>query len=224
MKGRDGLVYYLRPMRREDMAQVGEIEREAFSTMGPPTPFRRELDNRLVRYLVVVQETGSERRPVLRMAAVRQPRTFFRWLKRLARTILFPDEITEGMSAEFLVGYVGVWFMADEAHITAIAVRSTERGQGIGELLLMGTIELAMRRRARVVTLESRVSNAAALALYEKYEFRRVGLRRGYYSDNNEDALIMTTDPITSPPYQERFHQMMARFRERRGEPLWTFA
>ena len=69
-------------------------------------------------------------------------------------------------------------------------------------------IDLAMRLKAQIVTLETRVSNVSAQALYEKYGFAITGMRRGYYSDDGEDAVVMTTESIVSPQYQARFQEL----------------
>ena len=110
------------------------------------------------------------------------------------------------------IGYVGTWFLTDEAHITAIAVSEQWQGQGLGELLLIGAIEESMRRGSRMVTLEARISNNKALSLYKKYGFIRTGTRKGYYSDNKEDAAIMETDPIPSLGFQTRFSHLKDSF------------
>ena len=119
--------------------------------------------------------------------------------------------------AEFIAGYVATSYMTDEAHVTGIAVRGSHRGRGLGELLLMSSIELAMRRKSRLVTLEVRVSNHVAQSLYTKYGFDQAGLRKGYYTDNHEDAYIMTTAPISSPEYSDKFRTLEQSYRERRG-------
>jgi ribosomal-protein-alanine N-acetyltransferase len=93
--------------------------------------------------------------------------------------------------------------MVDEAHIVAIATHPEYRRRGIGERLLSRALELAREREARAVTLEVRVSNLPAQRLYEKFGFRRVGVRRRYYTDTGEDAIIMTTPPLDDPAYQE---------------------
>jgi ribosomal-protein-alanine N-acetyltransferase len=93
--------------------------------------------------------------------------------------------------------------MVDEAHIVAIAVREAYRRRGLGELLLAEAIDLALANQQDCVTLEVRRSNLAAQSLYEKYRFLKVGVRRRYYSDNNEDAIIMTTPPIQHVHYTE---------------------
>jgi ribosomal-protein-alanine N-acetyltransferase len=103
-----------------------------------------------------------------------------------------------------IVAYGGMWLMVDEAHITTFAVHPAWRRQRVGERLLLAFLDLAVARQAREATLEVRLSNIAARRLYEKYGFRPVGLRPRYYSDNGEDALIMTTEPIRETRFQER--------------------
>ena len=109
-----------------------------------------------------------------------------------------------------LVAYGGMWLMVDEAHITTFAVHPAWRRQGIGERLLLAFLDLADARHAREATLEVRLSNVAARRLYEKYGFRPVGLRPRYYSDNGEDALIMTTEPIADPRFRDRVARLRA--------------
>ena len=103
-----------------------------------------------------------------------------------------------------IAAYGGMWLMVDEGHIITFAVHPTWRRQRIGERLLLAFLDLAADRGAHEATLEVRLSNLPARRLYEKYGFRPVGLRPRYYSDNGEDALIMTTDPLASAPMRER--------------------
>jgi [ribosomal protein S18]-alanine N-acetyltransferase len=107
-----------------------------------------------------------------------------------------------------IVGYGGMWLMVDEAHITTFAVHPGWRRQRIGERLLLAFLDLARDRHAREATLEVRLSNLGARRLYEKYGFRPVGLRPRYYSDNNEDALIMTTEPLDDPQLRARIERL----------------
>lgn len=92
---------------------------------------------------------------------------------------------------ERIVGYCGVWVIMDEAHITNIAVHPDVRGHKIGEMLLRQVISLSMAYGATRMTLEVRVSNYVAQSLYKKLGFIETGIRKGYYTDNHEDALIM---------------------------------
>ena len=103
-----------------------------------------------------------------------------------------------------IVGFAGIWLMVDEAHITTFAVRTTWRRQGVGERLLIALLDLAEARGAREATLEVRPSNHPARRLYEKYGFVLVGVRPRYYSDDNEDALIMTTERLDGRVMRQR--------------------
>jgi len=109
-----------------------------------------------------------------------------------------------------IVAYGGMWLMVDEAHITTFAVHPAWRRQRLGEQLLLAFLDLARDRHAREATLEVRLSNLAARRLYEKYGFRPVGVRPRYYSDNNEDALIMTTSALSDPAQRARIERLRA--------------
>jgi len=113
-------------------------------------------------------------------------------------------------AADEVVAYGGMWLMVDEAHITTFAVDPRWRRQRIGERLLLALLDVARARHAREATLEVRLSNLPARRLYEKYGFRPVGLRPRYYSDNQEDALIMTTDPLGDRRMVERIDRLRA--------------
>lgn len=93
-----------------------------------------------------------------------------------------------------IIGFGGLWTILDEAHVTNIGLRAAYRGRKLGERLLTELIQFAARREMKRMTLEVRVSNEVALGLYEKFGFKVEGIRRGYYSDNGEDAFIMWAD------------------------------
>ena len=118
-----------------------------------------------------------------------------------------------------VVGFGGLWVMVDEAHITTFAVDPRWRRRGVGEWLLLGLLDRAVERRAREATLEVRLSNMPARRLYEKYGFRPVGIRPRYYSDNGEDALIMTTDALAAPAMRERLARLRAALEQRPIDP-----
>jgi ribosomal-protein-alanine N-acetyltransferase len=101
-----------------------------------------------------------------------------------------------------IIGYAGMWTIMDEAHITNIAVHEEYRGRKLGERLLRELVAQAMICGMKRMTLEVRTSNYAAQRLYEKFGFRAEGLRRAYYSDNNEDAVIMWADLPKSELYE----------------------
>lgn len=200
------MVISVRPMTLADVDQVMEIEREAFPTQWPPTSFRRELQNRLAHYFVARDDKVRVARP--------STPTRMGWFQRLLRSKPLQGE------APLVVGVGGMWMLYDEAHITTVAVREAYRRQGIGELLLLKTIERGQELGAMTMTLEVRASNLAAQALYEKYGFRRLGVRRGYYSDNHEDGIIMTTDPLTSAPFQALIQRLKEDHARRWGRRL----
>mgnify|MGYP002400160363 CR=1 FL=1 len=121
---------------------------------------------------------------------------------------------------EYIVGFSGFWMMVGEAHIIAIGVRNGYRQLGIGEGLLVATIELAQALNANIVTLEVRASNKIAQELYKKYGFQVVGRRLKYYSSDGEDAIIMSTDKVTSLPFQADFQQLKEDYAQRHREVL----
>ncbi len=136
-------------MRLEDLPQVLNIERQAFTTPWSRYAFTSELtENDRAHYLVA----------------------------RLGQLV---------------IGYIGVWSIADEGHITNVAVHPQYRRQGVGRLLMTAMTELVRLKNGRRLTLEVRVSNHVAQHLYESLGFVGVGIRPGYYQDDHEDALIM---------------------------------
>ena len=98
------------------------------------------------------------------------------------------------------IGYLCLWEIADELHITNIAIHPSWRRQGVGRMLLKGVLDDARERRLRLVVLEVRPSNAEAQGLYQSFGFRVIGRRHGYYYDTGEDALVMEADLQASQP------------------------
>jgi ribosomal-protein-alanine N-acetyltransferase len=208
--------YTVRPMNADDIPQVSAIDREAFPTEWPPPSFKRELSSSMVRYLVV--EDGS-RRMVSGVNTPAPKSSMWGLLVVKMRHVLGRNDaaanVATAQDMPFIVAYASIWMMVDESHLTSIAVRKSHLRQGIGELLLIAVIKLSLQMRAQVVTLEVRASNRSAQALYAKYGFKNVGIRRRYYTDNSEDAVIMTTDKITSPAYQVKLRELEAKYLER---------
>lgn len=113
-----------------------------------------------------------------------------------------------------LVGYAGAWGIIDEAHITTIAVKPELRRKKIGEMLLIEILNYCYKNEIKYVTLEVRVSNTAAIKLYEKYGFKSLGTRKGYYQNNNEDALIMWTENIFWDKFKLLFQSNVEKLRK----------
>lgn len=212
-----GQRYVVGPMQVRHIPAVTAIEKLSFSSIWPASAYKREIERNQLAYYAVARRTsaaGPARREPRFIAVGDGAHDGDGMLAKLARRLLGelpffdPDEAAE---PESIVGYAGLWLMVDTAHITTIAVDPPYRGEGIGELLLVGLIDKAIALGAREVTLECRVSNHVAQALYRKYTFHNTGLRKRYYSDDGEDALVMTTEPVGS----QTFKQVMARNRAR---------
>ena len=214
----------IRRLRAEDIDQVKEIEREAFAPLFMGNSLKRDLNNRYARYLVACQPENESSEPASCSAesppaeAGAAPDASL-WGRMVGGVKgMFGRDTTDESGPDDIAGYVGLWFQGNEAHITEIAVRERLRGNGIGELLLIGSVRVAVEQGSAVLTLEARVSNFIAQRLYEKYGFQEVGIRKNYYSDNREDAVIMTTSPIHTPAYQEKFRGLQEAFLERWGD------
>lgn len=211
--------YALRPMSERDVGQAAEIERDAFPTLFPPTSFRRELKNRRARYLVAFQRDDLAVSPAAppvppSPAPARSP------VARLlsgARSLWRAQRGGWRPGQQRIAGFIGIWYMPDAAHIVAVGVRSACRKRGIGELLLIGAIEQAAQRQMDALTLEVRASNYIAQNLYAKHGFKTMGVRKGYYTDNREDAIIMTAERIRAPEYAARFQALAHAHRQRWG-------
>ena len=113
-----------------------------------------------------------------------------------------------------LVGYAGVWHVIDEGHITTIAVKPEFKRKKIGEALLNKILDDSYKAEIKYITLEVRKSNEPAIALYEKYSFKSLGVRKGYYQNNNEDALIMWTENIFWDKFKDRYTKNKEELKE----------
>jgi ribosomal-protein-alanine N-acetyltransferase len=124
---------------------------------------------------------------------------------------LFLQEMTRKTDRVYLVarwdaqviGYGGVMLAPPEAHITTIAVDPAWHRNHVGTKLMLGLIDSATAKGARSVSLEVRKSNLGAQRMYERFGFRPVGVRRGYYVETGEDAIVMWVEGVDLPKYQE---------------------
>ncbi|HKP54195.1 MAG TPA: ribosomal protein S18-alanine N-acetyltransferase [Chloroflexia bacterium] len=232
--------YILENMTAEDITQVAAIERLCFSMPWPTSAYKRELKTPDTNRYIVVRFIPPEDAPALglqlpneqNLTALDHPMlhtsnghemdggrsgrswldTLLPWRRPAANRL---PEIDRNHARFPVVGYAGLWLMVDEAHVTTIGVHPDHRGQGAGELLFLGLADLAAELNALRVTLEVRVSNTGAQALYRKFGLDIAGLRRRYYSDNGEDAYIMWSEPVTSPQFQHRLSKVRAQLAER---------
>lgn len=211
-------------MRREDVAQVATIDREAFPTLWPPVNYQRELNNRLAHYIVACDNDRTVEPPPAKPVP---ENGFLRLLFKVRQMFdhdRFFGEKLPPSGGEYVVGFAGIWMMADEAHITSIAVRNDYLGWGVGELLLLSIIDLAIELNSRLLTLEVRRSNTIAQSLYHKYGFAQVGVRRGYYSDNHEDGLLLSIEDVTADGFQARLEQLKEAHGQKWGTALYEIS
>ena len=185
------MAYRARKMESGDIEAVKEIDRQCFPSMLPPTSYKTELINPMAHYFVA-------------------------W-----------DDSTDACAGEamqpfspLVLGFTGLWLMAGEAHVINLAVRPEYRRRGLGEFLLAGLVETAAGLKAGLITLEVRVSNTAARTLYGRYGFTERGLRKRYYVDNREDALIMTLDALCAPECRRMLDDLKGEYRLRWGFPV----
>ncbi len=104
-----------------------------------------------------------------------------------------------------ILGYIGLWHIIDEAHITTLAVHPDYRKKQLAQILLIQAIEDCYKDMIKYITLEVRESNIPAIMLYEKFLFESIGMRKNYYQDNNENAIIMFTQNIWYDKFKNNF-------------------
>jgi ribosomal-protein-alanine N-acetyltransferase len=222
-------VYRLDVMTQADVPDVSRVERRCFANPWPASAYRRELQNPAQNHYVVLRElrTNSLAPSGLETGLGGADTTEDTVLRRgpVPRRSLLPigrgrQPEGNGREPSSVIGFAGMWLAFDEAHITTIGVEPDQRGHGLGELLLLCMFDEAVERRANWLTLEVRVTNTAAQALYRKYGFTAHGTRKHYYSDNNEDALIMWSPALAEPDYRAEVESRRAALARRLGDRL----
>jgi ribosomal-protein-alanine N-acetyltransferase len=171
-------------MREQDVGTVQEIERDIFATPWPRNAYYRELASRSSAHYIVLRQEDIVERPA-----------------RASSSELDPT----------IIGYGGMWRMYDEAHVTTIGVRRDLHHRGYGRIIFAGLVQAAYDMGAKWVTLEVRTSNDNAVRMYEGFSFKVIGRRKGYYTDNGEDAIVMWSDSIHSPRFRRAFEANLER-------------
>lgn len=139
-----------------------------------------------------MQENDLERIMEIEHASFSSP-----WSSNAFQSELKENEYARYFCLEFegqVIGYMGLWFILEEGHITNVAIAPDYRGNRRGEALMQFVIQTMVKEGMERMTLEVRASNSPAKRLYERLGFVTAGVRKGYYSDNREDALIMWLD------------------------------
>jgi ribosomal-protein-alanine N-acetyltransferase len=208
-------------MRVEHIPAVSAIEKLSFPQAWPQNAYRREIQENHMAHYIVARRIGDEAETADEAAGASRPSpSQGDFIGRLSRFLRPPDPPRSPRLEEELrsiVGYAGIWVMTDEAHVTTIASHPDVRGRGVGEFLLVALIHRGIEVGARWMTLEVRASNAVAQSLYRKYTFKEMGVRRRYYSDNGEDALVMWTDALDSESFQTTMEHNERKLAERLG-------
>src|SRR5918995_4580673 len=222
-------VYRLDIMTQADVPAVSRVERRCFANPWPASAYRRELQNPTQNHYVVLRElrasslAGPETEIGMNEAATAgEAVPLHRPVPRRSLLPIGRSRQPEGNGREpsSIIGFAGMWLAFDEAHITTIGVDPAQRGRGLGELLLLCMFDEAVERGANWLTLEVRVTNAAAQALYKKYGFTAHGTRKRYYSDNNEDALIMWSPALGEPRFRAEVESRRDALARRLGSRL----
>ena len=220
------------PMRLSDVPTVLAIERASFSSPWPARAYRYELArNDHSHYFVLRHRQGES----LQDDAVRTQTSSSSAQttqdeagspdgpagKRGSRGLF--DRLQRALGHQpqgKIVGYGGFWTSGYQAHISTVAVAPQWRRRRLGLFLMLHMLDCAMALGMRTATLEVRVSNQAAQRLYEKCGFRPSGLLRGYYRDNGEDALLMTTSSLRSRTYQAHLVTLWEQLQECAGHQI----
>jgi [ribosomal protein S18]-alanine N-acetyltransferase len=186
-------------MKMTDIDEVARIERRSFSNPWPTSAYRRELRRPEHNSYFVLRAN-----PALHSGAddLRTSRN------RFLDTILPVRRGDPHVDLPHLVGYVGMWRMYDETHITTIAIDPLYRGKGFGELLLITAFAEALAHGSAWLSLEVRLSNQTAQALYRKYGMTVYGRRAAYYTDDHEDALVMWSRSLRDADYFEQLCEL----------------
>ena len=221
MKIADSKPFLIRKMRRRDLNQVALMQSE----MIPGSAFDKvllsvtnELTNSSYLYLVICN--GIAYKNDLHGTETYSRLKMFPKLLKACLGLGFMQKSMWNILRLFgknhvsneILGFVGLWFGYNEVHINSIYVKDSIRRTGLGELLQIAAMNVAINSGSDRLTLEVRASNIVAQSLYRKYGLVQEGLRHKYYRDNNEDALIMTNSDIQTSEYENSFKACIRQY------------
>jgi ribosomal-protein-alanine N-acetyltransferase len=217
LQGGGNLSYHVRLMRQEDVSQIAVIDRDDFPTILPQTNYQREFKNPLAHYVVACDNEKAVDEVEMTWKETEQS-------TGLISRLIFRNKVAPPSDRQYITGFAGFWIIAGETHIINFAVRRSYRRKGIGELLFISLIDLAKELKSLLITLEVRASNSAARNLYRKYGFHKTGLRRGYYSDDKEDGVIMTVENIGSVSFQKHLNHLKQAHSQKWGTAIYRIS
>jgi len=186
----------LRYMRLADIPAVVAIDKQSFAPSWSEQSYAYEISESTCSHMLVLEQSNAAR-PVSG------------W-RRLLRSVAAPED-------SMILGYGGLWNIADEGHISTIAVHPSQRGHGYGEILLMAMIQRAITLGSAYLILEVRVSNSVAQHLYLKHGFVIEDVKPKYYQNNQEDAYAMRLELRCNPGYLTQFAALYRDLKAQRG-------
>lgn len=206
MRKQKNLRYFLRYARKDDVKIIDSINLRA-SSQKDFVHSVKELENSSSVIIVVTRnwsraEKRKNPRELINQASQKN-QTDNRSLVPKFIIKIFDFIIRTKPPTDYVIGFISLRQVIGEVHIMMLAIRLDERRNGLGELLLIGALQEAVKRKVRTVTLEVQSSNLSAQALYQKYGFIEVGVRKNYYT-KNENALILTTPNINLDNFKDK--------------------
>lgn len=192
----------LQPLTPAELTEAVELDRLCLGGLWTESGYQREIE--------------SPNSDLLALRKIIQPST--QAVEQLEKNI------EKNNSQSVLIGLACAWAILDEAHITLLAVEPAYQQQGLGQLLLYTLLVLARQRGLEWATLEVRISNKPAIALYQKFGFKSVGQRPGYYQDNGEDALILWRKGLQRPEFQDCLSQWRQALSNRLKQSNWCLS
>ncbi|MBN18381.1 MAG: ribosomal-protein-alanine N-acetyltransferase [Chloroflexi bacterium] len=185
--------FRIKLMKNKHIDDCEKLDKKIFNSNSSRTDFNKELNKNNTEYFILIMEDKINISLTLSK------------VKFYILHILLKSFFSKYQTEFKIVGYIGLWYVLDEVHIVSIAVDNDYRSCGLGEFLMIGAIDSAINNSSELLTLEVRVSNHKAQKLYSKFGFKQKGVRKNYYLDDREDALIMTTESILNSNYQNLF-------------------
>ena len=188
----------IQQLSQKYLSRVLELDQLCFGGLWTREGYQRELDSPNSDLLGLWKEKGE--------------RVIAPWENPLEVCVESSESVSE---SSYLVGMGCLWSILDEAHITILGIDPHYQRQGLGQVMLYALLKSAKARQLQWATLEVRVSNQSAIALYRKFGFKDVGRRKGYYQDTGEDALILWRNGLKHPDFDQSLRQWEQEIRSR---------
>lgn len=218
----------LNPLTADLLPAIVELDRLCLGGLWSMEGYRRELESPNSDLLVFQRQEVEGREQEVRLfaehsEAKNKSREVNEELTHLYSSCHHKAEASY-ISHPPLLGFGCLWAIADEAHITILAIHPEYRQQGLGQALLVALLKSAYQRELKWATLEVRASNQAALSLYQRFGFQEAGRRKRYYQDNGEDALILWRSGLQHPEFLHTLKNWQQQVDERLQQWNWMLS